>query len=127
MPTNTQSKQTGVVLVLSLIMLLLLTLIAISAMQITQLDQKMASNMHARNLALQAAESALRDAEDSIAAGDFMVGVSEIAKNVYRVTATGSDHNGTASVTLQTTYHHAASTASIIQPNRRLTWKEVTP
>jgi type IV pilus assembly protein PilX len=58
--------QSGVVLVVSLIMLLLLTLIALSGSQSTSLEEKMAGNMRDRNLAFQAAEAALRDAESDI-------------------------------------------------------------
>lgn len=58
--------QSGVVLAISLIMLLLLTLIGFSALQSTGLEEKMAGNMRDRNLAFQAAEAALRDAEGDI-------------------------------------------------------------
>lgn len=61
-------QQSGVVLVISLIMLLLLTLIAISGSQVTGLEEKMASNSRDQNLAFQAAESALRAAEKEIEA-----------------------------------------------------------
>jgi len=40
-----------------------MTLIGVTAMQTTTLEEKMAGNTRDRNLALQAAESALRDAE----------------------------------------------------------------
>jgi len=59
-------KQSGVVLATSLIMLLLLTLISVTAMQTTCLEEKMAGNMRDKNLAFQAAESALIEAENSI-------------------------------------------------------------
>ncbi|MEQ1544209.1 PilX N-terminal domain-containing pilus assembly protein [Methyloglobulus sp.] len=56
-------SQSGVVLVVSLIMLLLLTLIGLSGMQSTGLEEKMAGNMRDRNVAFQAAEAGLRDAQ----------------------------------------------------------------
>ncbi len=59
-------RQSGVVLVISLIMLLLLTLIGLSGMQSTILEEKMAGNMRDRNMAFQAAEAALQDAEQHI-------------------------------------------------------------
>lgn len=59
--------QSGVVLIISLIMLLLLTLIGISGMQTTSLEEKMAGNMRDRNLAFQAAESALTAGEAAAA------------------------------------------------------------
>lgn len=68
-------QQSGVVLVISLIMLLLLTLIAISGSQNTGLEEKMASNSRDKNLAFQAAESALRAAEKEIEA---LISVTEL-------------------------------------------------
>ncbi|NOT10420.1 MAG: hypothetical protein HOP23_01055 [Methylococcaceae bacterium] len=60
------TSQSGVVLVVSLIMLLLLTLLGITGMQSTSLEEKMAGNMRDKNLAFQAAESALNAAETSL-------------------------------------------------------------
>lgn len=45
-------------------MLLLLTLAATTSMQVTSLEERMAGNMRNRNLAFQAAESALRAGEN---------------------------------------------------------------
>jgi len=59
-------KQTGVVLVISLIMLLLLTIIGITSMQVTGLEEKMAGNYRDHNIAFQAAETALRAGEANI-------------------------------------------------------------
>lgn len=63
--TNMQRlhRQRGAVLVVSLIMLLIVTLIAVSSMQGTIMEEKMAGNTRDRNLAFQTAESALREAE----------------------------------------------------------------
>jgi type IV pilus assembly protein PilX len=61
------NRQQGVVLVVSLIMLLLMTLIGITGMQTTSLEEKMAGNMRDRNLAFQAAESALKAGETFLA------------------------------------------------------------
>ena len=60
------ASQSGVVLVISLIMLLLLTLIGVTGMQTTSLEEKMSGNLRDKNLAFQAAESALRAAENSL-------------------------------------------------------------
>ena len=57
------SKQQGAALAVSLIILLLMTLIAVTGMQTTTLEEKMAGNSRDRNLAFQAAESALRQGE----------------------------------------------------------------
>jgi type IV pilus assembly protein PilX len=61
--TVSGKSQSGVVLVVSLIMLMLLTLIGINAMQSSGLEEKMAGNMRDRSLAFQAAESALKMGE----------------------------------------------------------------
>jgi len=61
-----QYRQRGVVLVVSLIMLLVVTLIAVSSMQGTVLEEKMAGNTKDRNLAFQTTESAVREAESYI-------------------------------------------------------------
>jgi len=60
------THQTGAVLIVSLIMLLLLTLIGVTSMQTTSLEEKMAGNMRDRDLAFQAAESALTLAEATL-------------------------------------------------------------
>ncbi|MDP3330644.1 MAG: PilX N-terminal domain-containing pilus assembly protein [Methylococcaceae bacterium] len=60
------THQTGAVLIVSLIMLLLLTLIGVTSMQTTSLEEKMAGNMRDKDLAFQAAESALTVAEATL-------------------------------------------------------------
>lgn len=60
------SRQSGVVLMVSLVMLLLLSIIGISGSQVTTLEEKMAGNSHDQNIAFQAAEEALRSAEQEI-------------------------------------------------------------
>nr|WP_087145775.1 PilX N-terminal domain-containing pilus assembly protein [Crenothrix polyspora] len=63
-------NQSGVILVVSLIILLLLTLISLTGMQTTSLEEKMAGNMRDKNLAFQAAEAALKAGEDKVSGGD---------------------------------------------------------
>jgi type IV pilus assembly protein PilX len=60
------NKQSGVVLVVSLIMLLLLTLVGMTGTQVTSLEEKMASNNRDQNIAFQMAEAALRGGEAQI-------------------------------------------------------------
>jgi type IV pilus assembly protein PilX len=68
-------RQQGSTLVVGLIMLLVITVISLSALQMTTLQQRMAGNVVERNIAFQAAEIALRQAEDkTIAANVFKVG-----------------------------------------------------
>jgi type IV pilus assembly protein PilX len=62
-------RQSGIALIISLIILLLLTIIMISAMRVTTMEEKMAGNSQSHNVAFQAAESALREAEAYIESG----------------------------------------------------------
>lgn len=62
-PAHITGKQQGAVLIVSLIMLLVMTLIGVSAMRATILEEKMAGNYRDSNIAFQAAEAVLRDAE----------------------------------------------------------------
>ena len=57
------SNQQGMVLVVGLIMVLLITIIGVSAIRGSGLQESMAGNMRDRNIAFQAAESALREGE----------------------------------------------------------------
>lgn len=56
-------RQEGSALLVSLVMLLLISLIAVAGMQTTIMQERMSSNLADRELAFQAAEAALRDAE----------------------------------------------------------------
>lgn len=59
-------KQSGAILVLSLVLIIVLTLIGITAMKTSTFEERMAFNLQDSNLAFQAAESALREAERTI-------------------------------------------------------------
>jgi len=61
------SRQGGAVLVASLIILLVMTIIGITAMQATTMDEKMVGNMRDLGIALHAAESVLREGEETTA------------------------------------------------------------
>lgn len=118
------NKQSGVVLVISLIMLLLLSLIALTGSEVTSLEEKMASNMRDKNLAFQAGESALRAAESTLnlavlpAFNDLngLYSLNSIASLLTDVTTVATwlsaasvvDYSGTLS-------HTAAATKYIIQ------------
>ncbi len=58
------TKQTGAVLVVSLMLLVVMTLIGVTAMRSTILEEKMAGNTRDSLLALQTAETALLDGEN---------------------------------------------------------------
>jgi len=64
--TGQAQYQSGAVLIVSLIILLLLMLIGTTGMQSTSLEEKMAGNLRDKDLAFQAAESALKGAETSL-------------------------------------------------------------
>ncbi|MGD8570505.1 MAG: PilX N-terminal domain-containing pilus assembly protein [Gammaproteobacteria bacterium] len=53
----------GSVLVISLLVLLVLTILGVTALDTTVMEERMSSNTRQRNLAQQAAETALKDAE----------------------------------------------------------------
>ncbi len=64
----------GFSLVMVLIFLVLLTILGVTAMQMSTLEERMAGNLRDENLAFQAAESALREAEtflSSVTLPDF--------------------------------------------------------
>ncbi|MHB8474481.1 MAG: pilus assembly PilX family protein [Sulfuricaulis sp.] len=60
--------QRGVALIMALVFLVLLTILGITAMNTTNLQERMAGNSKDQNLAFQAAESALLDGENFIIA-----------------------------------------------------------
>lgn len=62
------SRARGAALIVSLILLLVMTILGISGIQTTTMETRMAANSADRNLALQAAEHALRTAEAAVRA-----------------------------------------------------------
>lgn len=60
---NGKQRQAGVALITGLIFLVMLTLIALTAMQSTTLEERMAGNSRSRDAAFQGAEAAVRAAE----------------------------------------------------------------
>jgi type IV pilus assembly protein PilX len=63
---TTMKRQSGAVLIVGLIFLVVLTLLGLTAAQTGIMEEHMAGNTRDRNLAFQAAEAALRDAENDI-------------------------------------------------------------
>ena len=70
-----QKDQTGVALVICLILLTVSTLLGLASVNSTILEEKMAGNIRSKHLSFQSTESALRDAEDYL---DASVGLSSI-------------------------------------------------
>jgi hypothetical protein len=58
---NTKYKQSGVVLVIGLLMLLVITMVGVTAMSGTTSNERMTANHQFQSLSFQAAESAIRD------------------------------------------------------------------
>ena len=69
------SSQQGVALIIALILLLLMNLLAVAALGMTTLGERMAGNLNDKNTAFQAAESAL-------VAGEIWIG-SQLNKPVF--------------------------------------------
>jgi type IV pilus assembly protein PilX len=67
------SRQGGAALIVSLVFLLIMTVVGLAGMQATSLEEKMAGNMRDRNLAFQAAESAIRAGESYLTAATLPV------------------------------------------------------
>ena len=63
------NRQTGAVLVTAMLLLLVMTIIGISATSTTVMEERMASNVRQSEIAHQAAEVALRNAEDMFVTG----------------------------------------------------------
>jgi type IV pilus assembly protein PilX len=61
-----RSRQTGIVLVVALIMLVIMTLLGLSGIRTIVLEEKMTASARDRSLAFQAAETALRAAEEDL-------------------------------------------------------------
>ena len=70
---STRSRQRGAVLYIALILLMILTIIGIAAARLQTGEAVMARNDHNHQLALQAAEAALRDAEINLADGTWTI------------------------------------------------------
>lgn len=66
MMTSSPNRQSGISLIVVLMLLLVMTLLGLVVLRSTLLQERMSSNMYDRSLAFQAAEGALRDAETVI-------------------------------------------------------------
>ncbi len=63
-PPRHPQRQGGIALVVALILLVIMTLLGLGAMRSVTLEEKMAANTFDRSVSFQAAEAALRGAED---------------------------------------------------------------
>lgn len=95
-----RASQRGVILVMSLLFLVIVTLLGISAMSTTTFEEKMSGSVRDWNVALAAAEAAVRDAEYDITA-KTLPGQTAVARSLYGMTGFGDEtggENGTCSV-----------------------------
>jgi len=86
-------RQRGIALAIALIFLLILTIFGVTAMNSTVLEEKMAGNTKERNVAFQAAESALRVAENWINAQSAMPGFPNNSIGLYTIDSTAAKPN----------------------------------
>ena len=80
-------KQKGVALITTLFLLLLMMIIGMAGMRTTTLEEKMSANLRDKTIAFQAAESALKEAEEAI---DILVQLSQ-----FNDAGTGGYYNST--------------------------------
>ena len=82
---RSKKKQSGAVLIVGLVLVLVLSIIVLSATQSTILQQKMSINMRDKDLAFQAAESALNSGESYISSStiDGLAGIFDDTDGLY--------------------------------------------
>ena len=108
-------RERGTVLIVALMFLIVLTLLGLATMNSTTLEEKMAGSSRDYNAALQAAESALRDAEADLKGSGAVVGRT-IAITSFPIdliggtTPRGCNTTGLCVVDLETTQLYASST-----------------
>lgn len=90
------SRQRGVALITGLIFLVVLTLLGITAARMAGLEERMSGNMRDRSLAVQAAEMALRDAEQDILTSGRISGLSGNPTSFDSACTNGLCYNGPA-------------------------------
>mgnify|MGYP003385910985 FL=1 len=89
MLTLTKYSQQGVALVVSLVMLLVMSLLAVSSMNTTVLEEKMAGNYKDRNMAFQAAEAGLRAGETFLRTTPVLPLFDGTIAGLYQPTSSG--------------------------------------
>ena len=82
---HTPPREQGAVLAIGLIILVIMTLLGVTAMTTTSLENKMAGNLKDWNLALQAAEAGLRDAETDIVTTGRVSGLTNAVAGCFAV------------------------------------------
>jgi type IV pilus assembly protein PilX len=92
--------QQGAVLIVSLVLLLILTIVGISGMKMTSLEERMSGNYKDNEMAFQAAEAALVEAENflentNLTTADFYTDPACSSTNCFKSDCTGGSVNST--------------------------------
>lgn len=95
---NKLPKEKGVVLLTGMIFLVVLTIIVVAVMRNSTLEERMASNTRNRQLALQATEAVLRDAETAL----FATGLATPFDPFVPASFTSACTNGLCSIPVAT-------------------------
>tara|TARA_R110001592_G_scaffold52511_7_gene160664 strand:+ start:2336 stop:2956 length:621 start_codon:yes stop_codon:yes gene_type:complete len=93
--------QQGSALIISLVMLLLLTMVGVTGMNMTSLEERMSGNYRDHEMAFQAAEAALVEAENFIEStdlttNDFYTSPACSTTNCFKADCSGGSVNGTS-------------------------------
>ncbi|WP_444848146.1 pilus assembly PilX family protein [Duganella caerulea] len=91
-------RQRGVAVLMCLMMLILVMLLGVSAAQMSLQGEKAARGERDREVALQAAEDALADAERDIQSGTAAVSACDVAPAWQRVDLSGAEDGGACTV-----------------------------
>ncbi len=95
---HTASRQRGAVMVIALLILLVLTVLGVAGMSSTSLEERMAGNSRDREIAFQAAETALREGEAYVQSANFANlptdAYNPVAGNDFSATCTGGFADG---------------------------------
>lgn len=100
----TVRRQKGITLIVGLIPLLVMTMLGLTAVQVTTQQERMAGNLRDRNIAFQAAESALREGESAL----IRCVIDFSGNGAYDVEANGEDE-----LAFKLAFIVAASTAEL--------------
>lgn len=85
-PASCTKRQAGAVLVASLIFLIVLTLLGVTSARMSSLEERISGNIRDRELAMQAAEMSLRDAER-----DIVKNARNDSSSIRKITSTTAD------------------------------------
>lgn len=126
-------REKGAVLIVSLLFLVLLTMLGVTAMTGTSMEQRMAGNTRDLGIALQAAESALRDARRDI---NGLVLNGGVARNPAMHISQFGDGTGTNNGSCNTSgqqlglcrpVSYAATVNAVLAPAPTVDWSASSP